>query len=261
MDTIKLYTGKTQMVAHAGLMGMESANTNAGFIAAGNRSYWGVECDVRVAKDGLVIIHNPTTAGVSPVELSVEDHTVAELQSIPLYDRPFFYGMEEYGLTPGSTEVRADLRIPTLEEYVRICKRYDKICVLELKHPMIPETIAAVAEQFRALDYVDGVVFISFYWDNLVEIRKCLPGCTVQFLTDDKQVFTEEFLDKVAASGFDLDIHIFTTTRELVERIHARGLKVNVWTCDWPDRFRQLVEWGVDYITSNIIESAPADII
>ena len=261
MDTIKLYTGKTQMVAHAGLMGMESANTNAGFIAAGNRSYWGVECDVRVAKDGLVIIHNSTTAGVSPVELSVEDHTVAELQSIPLYDRPFFYGMEEHGLIPGSTEVRADLRIPTLEEYVRICKRYDKICVLELKHPMTPETIAAVAEQFRALDYVDGVVFISFYWDNLVEIRKCLPDCTVQFLTDDKQVFTEEFLDKVAASGFDLDIHIFTTTKELVERIHARGLKVNVWTCDWPDRFRQLVEWGVDYITSNIIESAPADII
>lgn len=257
MDTIKLYTGKTQMVAHAGLMGMESANTNAGFIAAGNRSYWGVECDVRVAKDGLVIIHNSTTAGVSPVELSVEDHTVAELQSIPLYDRPFFYGMEEYGLTPGSTEVRADLRIPTLEEYIRICKRYGKICVLELKHPMTPETIAAVAEQFRALDYVDGVVFISFYWDNLVEIRKCLPDCTVQFLTDDKQVFTEEFLDKVAASGFDLDIHIFTTTKELVERIHARGLKVNVWTCDWPDRFRQLVEWGVDYITSNIIESAP----
>ena len=42
MDTIKLYTGKTQMVAHAGLMGMESANTNAGFIAAGNRSYWGL---------------------------------------------------------------------------------------------------------------------------------------------------------------------------------------------------------------------------
>ena len=257
MDTIKMYTGNTQMVAHAGLMGMESANTNAGFIAAGNRSYWGIECDVRVAKDGFVIIHNNTTAGVSPIEMTVEDRTVAELQSIPLYDRPFFYGMEEYGLTPGSTEVRADLRIPTLEEYVRICKRYGKVCVLELKHPMTPETIAAVAEQYRSLDYVEGVVFISFHWENLVEMRKCLPSCTVQYLTDDKHVFTEEFLDKAAENRFDLDIHIFTTTKELVERIHARGLKVNVWTCDWLDRFEQLVEWGVDYITSNIIESAP----
>ena len=50
------------------------------------------------------------------------------------------------------------------------------------------------------------------------------------------------------------DIHIFTTTRELVERIHGRGIKVNVWTCDWPDRAAQLVEWGVDYITTNILE-------
>jgi glycerophosphoryl diester phosphodiesterase len=43
-----------------------------------------------------------------------------------------------------------------------------------------------------------------------------------------------------------------------VERIHARGIKVNVWTCDWPDRAQQLIDWGVDYITSNIIESADA---
>lgn len=255
MDTIKMYTGKTQMVAHAGLMGMETSNTNAGFIAAGNRSYWGIECDVRVAADGMVILHNPTTAGISPVEMTVADHTVAELQSIPLYDRPFFYGMEDYGLTPGGTEVRADLRIPSLSEYIRICKRYGKICVLELKHPMDAAAIACVAEQYRALDYTDGVVFISFYWQNLTEIRKCLPNCTVQLLTDEKQAFTDEFLDEIAANKFDLDIHIFTTTRELVERIHDRGIKVNVWTCDWPDKAQKLVEWGVDYITTNIIES------
>ena len=182
MDTIKMNTGKTQMVAHAGLMGMESANTNAGFIAAGNRTYWGIECDVRVAKDGMAVLHNPTTAGISPVEMTVADHTVAELQSIPLYDRPFFYGMEEYGLTP---EVRSDLRIPSLEEYIRICKRYGKICVLELKHPMEADAIAYVAEQYRKLDYVGGVVFISFYWENLTEIRKHFPNCTVQFLTDE----------------------------------------------------------------------------
>jgi PTS system cellobiose-specific IIC component len=33
MDTIKMNTGKTRMVAHAGLMGMETSNTCAGFIA------------------------------------------------------------------------------------------------------------------------------------------------------------------------------------------------------------------------------------
>lgn len=254
MDTIKINKGNTQMVAHAGLFGLETANTNAGFIAAGNRSYWGVECDVRVAKDGLVVIHNDSTEGFAPQTLLMSESTVEQIQSIMLYERSFFHTMEEYGLTPGIKAPRSDLRIPTLQEYIRICKHYGKVCVTELKHSMTPETIAEVVAAFREQDYLDSVVFISFYWENLVEIRKHLPNCPVQFLTDEKQEFTDEFLNKVAAHGFDLDIHIFTTTKELVERIHERGIKVNVWTCDWTDKAERLVEWGVDYITSNIFE-------
>ena len=76
----------------------------------------------------------------------------------------------------------------------------------------------------------------------------------MQFLTGDCHYFTDAFLDKVAAEGFDLDIHVFTVTKELVDRIHARGIKLNVWTVDWQDRAANFVEWGVDYITSNIFE-------
>ena len=64
----------------------------------------------------------------------------------------------------------------------------------------------------------------------------------------------DEFLDEIAEYGFDLDIHIFTVTHELVDRIHQRGMKVNVWTCDWLDKAEKLVEWGVDYIATNIFE-------
>jgi len=98
------------------------------------------------------------------------------------------------------------------------------------------------------------VIFISFQWENLAEIRRQEPGQTVQFLTGDSHDFSDAFLDKVAAEGFDLDIHVFTVTRELVERIHARGIKLNVWTVDWKDRAANFVEWGVEYITSNIFE-------
>lgn len=253
MDTIKFDKKSTLMVAHAGLSGMEMSNTCAGFVAAGNRTYWGIECDLTVAKDGFVIIHNPTTAGVSPVDISIPDSTVEEIQSIPLYDHPFFYGMEHFGIK-NTGKTRADLRIPTLEEYIRICKRYDKKCILELKRPMSAEHIAGVIETYREYDYLDGVVFISFNKDNLLEVRRLLPEVPIQLLTDEKQDFTDEFLDEAASHGFDLDIHIFTTTKELVDRIHKKGLKVNVWTCDWLDRAHNLVEWGVDYITTNILE-------
>ena len=254
MDTIKINKGQVKMVAHAGLQGMETANTCAGFIAAGNRSYWGIECDVRVAKDGIAVLHNDSTADISPIDISISQSTMAEIQSIMLYDSPMFYGMEKWGLSRELKEVRADLRIPSLEEYIRICKRYGKICVLELKHPMEPEALRYVVDAYRKLDYLNGVVFISFHRENLLGIRKQLPDSTVQLLTNGEQEFTDEFLDQVAANRFDLDIHIFTTTKEVVERIHSRGIKVNVWTCDWTDRAANLVEWGVDYITSNILE-------
>ena len=214
MDTIKIIDKRnTKMVAHAGLMGMEPSNTCAGFIAAGNRTYWGIECDVRVAKDGFVIIHNDTTAEVSPTNLVVSESTVEELQSIVLYDRPFFYGMEHFGLKPNGNETRADLRIPTLEEYIRICKRYGKICVLELKQQMDDCSIAQIAELYRKLDYLDGVVFISFSRENLKKIRAHLPFCSIQLLTTEKQEFTDEFLDEVSALNYDLDVHIFTVTK------------------------------------------------
>ena len=253
MDTFKIEKKGTKMVGHAGLSGMEMSNTCAGFVAAGNRSYWGIECDLTVAKDGYVIIHNPTTEVLSPTNISISDSTVEEIQSITLYDHPFFHGMENFGLA-NSGKTRADLRIPTLEEYVRICKRYDKICVLELKRPMTAEAIAGVIEEIKRQDYLESVVFISFVRANLEEVRRQLPEAEVQYLTRDTMEFTDEFLDEMAKCRFDLDIHIFTATKELVDKMHERGIKVNVWTCDWIDKAEALVEWGVDYITTNILE-------
>jgi glycerophosphoryl diester phosphodiesterase len=255
MDTIRLQKGTTQMVAHAALQGLETQNTLAGVIAAGNRSHWGIEVDVRITKDGeAVLIHNSSTLAVSGVDMEVADSTLEELQSLRLYDSPMFYGMEAYGLKQEFTVTRSDLRIPTFEEYIRICKHYGKIAVVELKSRMTPENITHILDIVRAHDYLERVVFIDFCWEDLEEVRRQSPGQTVQFLTGEKHDFTDEFLDKVAAAGFDLDIHIFTTTKELVERIHSRGIKVNVWTCDHIDRAAKLVEWGVDYITSNILE-------
>lgn len=46
MDSIKLDTRTAKMIAHRGLSGIEKENTNAAFVAAGNRSYFGIETDV-----------------------------------------------------------------------------------------------------------------------------------------------------------------------------------------------------------------------
>ena len=59
MDVIRIDSKQTKMVAHRGLSGLERENTCAAFVAAGNRSYFGIETDVHTTRDGkFVIIHD-----------------------------------------------------------------------------------------------------------------------------------------------------------------------------------------------------------
>ena len=55
MNTIKFNKKNTQIVAHRGLSGIEVENTNSAFVAAGNRSYYGIETDIHRTKDGRFV--------------------------------------------------------------------------------------------------------------------------------------------------------------------------------------------------------------
>lgn len=75
------------MIAHRGLSGIEKENTNAAFIAAGNRSYFGIETDVHKTVDGkFVIIHDDTTGRVAIDDLEVEKSTFETLRKLSLCD-------------------------------------------------------------------------------------------------------------------------------------------------------------------------------
>jgi glycerophosphoryl diester phosphodiesterase len=59
---------------------------------------------------------------------------------------------------------------------------------------------------------------------------------------------------RLKADGMDIDIQHGALTEERIDAMHQAGLKVNCWTVDDPVRAEQLAAWGVDYITSNILE-------
>ena len=239
MDSIKFEKKNVKIVAHRGLSGIERENTMASFIAAGNRSYWGIETDIHKTADGqFVVIHDENTRRVSGVVCDVEKTDMSVLRSIRLYDK-------------GREEVRQDLCLPTLTDYIRTCKRYEKYCVLELKNAMEEEDIGRIIEIIETEEYLDRVVFISFDFDNLVYVRKYRPNQTVQFLFDK---VTDEIFDRVLAHGFDVDIYQKYLTEEEIKRFHDAGIKVNCWTVDAPEKGEALVNMGVDYITTNILE-------
>lgn len=242
-NTVKIDAGDVKMIAHRGVSGLETENSIAAFLAAGNRSYYGIETDVHVTADGrFVVIHDDNAKRVSGRDVVVEQATLAELSDVRL-------NMLRYdGL---QNETRSDLYIPTLGEYIGVCKHYDKYAILELKNQMKQEHILGIANEIRALGYLEKTVFISFCWDNLAILKQYVPSQTVQFLTGE---WTDDLPKKLKNAGFDLDAEYRILTAERVKMLHDEGIFVNCWTCDGAEDAIRLRDMGVDYITSNILE-------
>ena len=242
MDTIKIKGKKPKMIAHRGVSGLERENTYPAFVAAGNRSYSGVETDVHLTADGkFVIIHDETTERVSlgAININVEKSTFDEIKDIVLPD------------LDGSTS-RQDIRIPLLADYVSICKKYGKKCVLELKNRFETSDITRMLEQIKELDYLENMIFISFFYDNCADLRSMLPNAEIQFLTSEPM--SDAILKMLTDNNLDLDIYYQRIDKEWTEKLHSLGIKINVWTCDSKEAAESLTEMGVDFITSNILE-------
>ena len=239
MDTIKFDKGSTRVIAHRGIPSLERENTCASYIAAGNRSHFAIECDVRLTADGVFVIsHDNNLARVTGEEITVEDNTLETLQSVLWYD-----------IEGGKS--RADLRLCTLDNYLDICRQYDKFCVVELKAYFTTEQLCALVDKIASRYDLDRAMFISFHYDDLVKLRGILPNAKIQWLFKE---YTDETMDKLKAARFDAAISSKILTEELLEQFHENGMEVNVWVINDRQTAERFVAAGVDYITTNTLE-------
>ena len=240
-NTIKLESkGHTQMIAHRGVCGLEPENTHAAFVAAGNRSFYGIEADVHKTADGkFIIMHDGNTLRMSGDDIEIAKATYETLRSLRLKQKDGKRG-------------RTDLRIPSMEEYLEICKYYGKKAILELKDEFTAEDIEEIIRVGEALAYMEHIVFISFKMKNLLLLRERRPEQTVQYLVD--YDIDDALLQELADRNMGLDMRDERYTEEILRKCQEKGVETNAWTVNDPDMARKLIDWGIDYITSNILE-------
>ena len=131
------------------------------------------------------------------------------------------------------------------------CKKYGKKCVLELKSRIETKYIKKIVDEIKELDYLDGVIFISFNLDNLIDLRSILPKQKIQYLVSE---YSKAVLDNLNKYNLDLDIQYKTLSKKIIDEVHANGHIVNCWTVDGKEDGERLAHWGVDQITTNILE-------
>lgn len=240
LDTIHVGLSPVKFIAHRGCSGLEKENSASAFVAACNRSYYGVETDVHRTADGqFIIIHDDSTKRVTGDEMIVEETSFDTLRALRLLDTDDVRG-------------RGDLILPTLREYASICHKYGRVSVLELKNHFEPDDVERILAVMREAGQLEHTIFISFDLPNMICLREKLPEHPLQYLTYD---VTDEVIAALQAHHLDLDVKYVALTEENIARLHSLGILVNTWTVNDPDVARRLASWGVDFITTNILES------
>jgi len=226
--------GKTAIVAHRGFWKCEAAgfseNSIASLKAAQDAGCWGSECDIHITADDQVIVnHNNDIAG-----LQISDHTLAELR--------------EHLLPNGEKR-------PTLDEYLdqaALCPT--TVLVIEFKIQkdnfrddlLIEKTIAAL----KAHNLYDPsrIVFISFGKHTCDMIALKYPKFVNQYLSG--KTSPEELASK-GINGIDYHYSNFYLFKDYVQRAHNLGMSVNAWTVDKKADIKNMIDLGVDQITTN----------
>ncbi|MBE6938101.1 MAG: hypothetical protein E7460_06060 [Ruminococcaceae bacterium] len=220
-------------IAHRGYSGRYQMNTEEAFLKAVAHGSGGIETDVRVTADGVLVVnHDDAAKFADGTELDVATSTYAELTAKPLLNR----------------FTDTDLRVCTFRRYLEICRDGNMVCFIEFKGVFTDEQINAAFELAREVYDLKMCSLQSFEFDNLIRTHKAFPE--LQIMLTSGEINAD--VDRCLEYGFDIDMYYGCCTPEIVEKFHAKGLKVALWTANTKEALDACVALGVDYIESDL---------
>lgn len=237
-----------KVIGHRGAAALAPENTLEGIEAAITAGADGFECDVRMTKDGaLVLMHDAEVDRTTEGTGRVRDMTLDALRGLDAGDR--------FG-APRFPRRGRGLRIPTVEEALGLA---DGRClaILELKgHPFEPDHDPAeplVDALLALLEPRDaaGIIVSSSKLLALERVRRARPDLSTAVLTGpglDAGSVLRAALDGGHAAWHAPDAR---ADGAAIDHAHAAGLEVVVWTVNDATRMRELAAVGADGVITD----------
>lgn len=219
----------TDIVAHRGYWDTNAQNSIASLAKAQEFGCWGSEFDLHLTADDVVVVNHDPTIGKTDIQKSP------------------FEEVRAHALKNGEP-------VSTLAEYLAQGVKSNCVLVLELKPHYSQERedilVEKCLEALRAQELMDPsrIAFISFSFYICQQLSQKCPGYTVQYLEGGKTP-TEVF--DAGIGGIDYHFSFFQKHPEWVKEAHDLGMSVNVWTVDNREVMLEMLELGVDQLTTN----------
>jgi glycerophosphoryl diester phosphodiesterase len=224
------------LFAHRGASARAPENTLAAFRLALEQGAPAIEFDVKLSLDGqVVVIHDSTVERTTDGKGLVGELPLAELKQ---FDAGSWFSLQFAGE-----------RIPTLEEV--FASLGGKIFMnIELTNYTtgFDNLVAAVTALVKQYHLEKHVMYSSFFPHNLIRAGQLTPGVPRGQLALPGpagwwQRLWGGMLRIDAEHPFSGDV-----TAQSIEKAHARGRRVHVWTVNDPQDMRRLWRLGVDGI-------------
>jgi len=204
-----------RVIAHRGASATHPENTLEAFRAARDQGAGGIELDVRLSADGVLVVHH---------DAHLADGTL--LRGLNAEQMPDW--------------------IPTLYEALEVAG--DMWVNVEIKN--VPDEPDYDDEHHISVA-VAGLVAATLAGDGSAISGDTVSGDTA----DGDRIIVSSFnvasVERIRTMDAGIHPHDILVDNNFVRRAHDAGLQVNVWTVDDPKRMVELAEFGVDGIITN----------
>lgn len=212
----------TRATAHRGDVERYRENTLAAVRSAVDAGADFVEIDVRVTRDGsVVLLHDATLERLWGLDRQVAEVDWAEVVEL------------------GSGEER----IPLLADVLSVVAGTPSTLVIDVETPAVAEA---------AVEVVSGSG-VRVAWcgdlDAMTTVRRLDPEASIWLPWDRRDVPPADVLASLRPAVVNSEYVVLS--RELVDAVHQAGLAVTCWTVDDEDAMRWVLALGVDAVTTN----------
>jgi glycerophosphoryl diester phosphodiesterase len=246
-------TRRPQVFAHRGGSALAPENTTAAFDNGLALGADGLELDVHLSRDGVVVVHHDARLDrTTNLNGALADHTADELARA---DAGYFFRPPD---RPGETfPYRGQgIGVPTLEA---VLTRYvDVPIVIEMK-VNTTEFARAVVDVVRRRSALDRVCLGCFGRGVLREARRIEPAIATSAAREEVRwalyrSWCHWPVTRVGYAGYQVPEWAGRTrvvSARFVGDAHRAGLGVQVWTVDGEADAGRLLDWGVDALITD----------
>lgn len=219
--------------AHRGASEYYPENTLWAFYEGIDMQADGIETDIQRTKDGVLVLHHDDTlARVAAKDGSISDYTYAELLEM------------DFGAYLG--EAFRGESIVTLEEFFIHFGAKDLHFSLEIKQPGVEEQALLMMDAFHCRS---KVIFTSFLWESLAELRRLDASVSLGYLTNS---ITPETLDLLQAHHIhQICPRVDTVDETAMQLARSRGFSVRFWGVGTEEKMLRALALNGDGMTVN----------